>query len=78
LVEIGKQEYEHIQNYFQHICEVTGKLAKSENETVGSQAIEFWTTLAEEELRRIDAKEEYKGYIEHSAGELLSLLLDCI
>lgn len=52
LVEIGKAEYDHVHNYFQAVCEITGKLAKCGEERVGAQAIEFWTSLAEEELRR--------------------------
>lgn len=78
LVEIGKLEYDHIHNYFPMICEVTGKLAKSAEDRVGAQAIEFWTSLAEEEVRRKENNEDCKGYILHSAGDLLPLLLDCI
>lgn len=53
IVEIGRQEYDSIQYYFQNICEVTANAAKSDIEKVGAQGIEFWTSLAEEEYARL-------------------------
>jgi len=52
LVEIGRQEYESVEFYFTKICEVTANAAKKDEEKVGAQGIEFWTSLAEEEIRR--------------------------
>jgi hypothetical protein len=63
LVEIGRQEYEAIQYYFAKICEVTANAAKSDDEKVGAQGIEFWTSLAEEEQRRKKVGGHVVGYI---------------
>jgi hypothetical protein len=52
LVDIGKMEYESVEFYFKRICEVTANAAKHDVMQVGAQGIEFWTSLAEEELRR--------------------------
>ena len=63
LVEIGRQEYEAVQYYFPQICEITAKHAKNDDEKVGAQAIEFWTSLAEEEQRRRKIGGHVVGYI---------------
>ena len=63
LNEIGRQEYESIEFYFTKICEVTASAAKSDEQGVGAQGIEFWTSLAEEELRRKKKGGLVKGYI---------------
>jgi hypothetical protein len=44
---------------------------------VGAQGIEFWTTLAEEELRRKKKKLVVKNYIAQCHEQLLVLLLEC-
>lgn len=49
ICELARQEYENIQYYFKELCEITAKTAKGDEESVGALAIEFWTTLAEEE-----------------------------
>ena len=52
-----------MQYYFQKICEVTSNAAKHDDEKVGAQGIEFWTSLAEEELRRRKIGGYVVGYI---------------
>lgn len=78
LVEIGRQEYESIEFYFQKICVVTANAAKSASDKLGAQGIEFWTSLAEEELRRKKINGFVKGYIKQCHGDLVSLLIECI
>lgn len=78
LVEIGRQEYESVQYYFEKICQVTAYIAKNDDEKVGAQAIEFWTSLAEEELRRVKIRGYVVGYIKQCHTDLLLLLIDCI
>lgn len=52
LVEVGRQEYIYVNQYFPKIADVTSKAALHDDSKVGAQGIEFWTTLAEEELAR--------------------------
>lgn len=75
LVEVGRQEYNYVTHYFQKIAEVTSKAAMHDESKVGAQGIEFWTTIAEEELQR-----ERKGvgsmhYIQNCKNDLIQLLL---
>jgi importin subunit beta-1 len=76
LVEIGRQEYESIEFYFPKICTVTALAAKSDEQTVGAQGIEFWTSLAEEELSRTKKNGHLKGYIVQCSGQLVQLLVE--
>lgn len=78
LVEIGRQEYDCVEFYFQKIAEVTAITAKSDSEKVGAQGIEFWTSLAEEEMRRKKIGGNVKNYIEKCHTELIELLVECI
>jgi hypothetical protein len=43
---------------------VTANAAKDDDEKVGAQGIEFWTSLAEEELRRRNIGGYVKNYIQ--------------
>jgi len=54
LVEIGRQEYNMLGGYIERICQVTSHVAKSDTSEVGSQGIEFWTTIAEVEIARLE------------------------
>ncbi len=78
LVELGKQEYEYIEFYFSRICEVTSHCAKNDDEKVGAQGIEFWTSLAEEELSKLKKGLPCKNYIHQCYKELTDLLIVCI
>jgi importin subunit beta-1 len=44
---------------------------------VGAQGIEFWTSLAEEELKRKRKNGLVKGYIQQCHNELVELLVTC-
>lgn len=74
LREIGTQEYEFVELYFEQICQTTAAATKSKNNKVGAQSFEFWTTLAEEEAER-RSKNTCKQYIEKCKDELLQLVL---
>lgn len=52
LVEIARQEYESVHFYFDQLLHITSSAALSQDEKLGSQGIEFWTSLAEEEVSR--------------------------
>ena len=71
LVEVGRQEYNSIQHYFLKIAEVTSKAALHDESKVGAQGIEFWTTLAEEELTRERRGAHLMGYIKNCKNDLL-------
>ena len=78
LVEIGRQEYATIQSYMEKIWQKTSYLARSDQTEVGSQAIEFWTTIAEVELSRQEKQGQVHNYILAYKDFLLQLLLECI
>lgn len=78
LVDIARQFYDYIEFYYVPICTLTGKFAKVEEEKVSAQAIEIWTTLAEEEADRAKKGQQVKGYISQGKENLIQLLLECI
>jgi len=77
LNELARQEYESIQFYFGKICEVTAHAAKNDEKEVGAQGIEFWTSLAEEELRRKNKRGSVNDYIMQCHAQLIELLVEC-
>ena len=60
------------------IWQKTSYLARSDQTEVGSQAIEFWTTIAEVELSRQEKQGQVHNYILAYKDFLLQLLLECI
>src|SRR3569833_1604879 len=75
LVEVARQEYDSLQFYFDEIFQLTSLLAIYDDQSVGAQAIEFWTSLAEEELGRRNKKQNVKSYI--SRRYILSFFFFC-
>lgn len=53
LVELVRLEYENLGFYFVKIADITAASTQSEDPKVGAQGIEFWTSLAEEEIYRL-------------------------
>ena len=53
LVLIAFQYYDKLQSYMQTLFQLTFATIRSDEETVALQAIEFWSTLAEEEMELI-------------------------
>lgn len=47
LVELAYTEYNSIEFYLAKIAQVTEKAANHDDESIGLQGIEFWTTLTE-------------------------------
>ena len=78
LVEVARLEYEAVDYYFPQIAQITSDGAKGEDEKLGAQGIEFWTSLAEEEQARIRKNGHVKGYISRCATDLINLLITCI
>jgi hypothetical protein len=52
-VEIARSQYDIVEFYLNDFMEATAFCARSTDEKIGAQAIEFWTSLGEEEYRRI-------------------------
>lgn len=78
LVEIGRQEYQSVQFYLPKIWEVTAGAAKTDVKEVGAQAIEFWTSLAEEEIKmKKRGGQGSNNYIAQCHNDLVGLLLEC-
>ncbi|OIV93622.1 hypothetical protein TanjilG_04854 [Lupinus angustifolius] len=58
LVAISSTYYEKLAPYIQDIFNITAKAVKEDEEPVALQAIEFWSSICDEE---IDILEEYEG-----------------
>ncbi|XP_073307105.1 importin subunit beta-1-like, partial [Primulina huaijiensis] len=58
LVSIGSAYYDKLAPYIQDIFNITSKAVREDAEPVALQAIEFWSTICDEE---IDILEEYGG-----------------
>ncbi|KAJ8751939.1 hypothetical protein K2173_000685 [Erythroxylum novogranatense] len=58
LVSISSMYYEKLAPYMQDIFNITAKAVKEDDEPVALQAIEFWSSICDEE---IDILEEYAG-----------------
>ncbi|KAL9179748.1 hypothetical protein ACHAXT_007718 [Thalassiosira profunda] len=58
IVQIAYQYYDKLQAYMQTIFSLTFATIRSDEEAVALQAIEFWSTLAEEEMELIDVAAE--------------------
>lgn len=50
LVKIAANYYEKLPPYMQHIFDITAAAVKDTDENVALQAVEFWSTVAEEEI----------------------------
>ena len=78
LVEIGRQEYNMMGPYIEKMCQVTQHVAKNDQSEVGSQGIEFWTTIAEVEIARVEKQGQILNFIATYKDFLIQLLLECI
>jgi len=58
LVEIAATYYDYLPEFMRQLFALTGNAIVQEKEEVALQAIEFWTTLADEERARADEAEE--------------------
>ena len=64
-------------NFLQKISEVTERAATQDDQKVGCQGIEFWTTLAEVEISRIEKGANTMNYIATCKDFLIALLEFC-
>ncbi|CAA0813032.1 Importin subunit beta-1 [Striga hermonthica] len=87
LVSIGSTYYEKLARYIQDIFNITSKAVREDEEPVALQAIEFWSSICDEE---IDILEEYGGdftadsdipcyyFIKQALPALVPLLLETL
>lgn len=87
LVAISSTYYEKLTPYIQDIFNITAKAVREDEEPVALQAIEFWSSVCDEE---IDILEEYGGdfsgdsdipcfyFIKHALPVLVPLLLETL
>lgn len=87
LVAISSTYYEKIAPYIKDIFDITSKAVKEDQESVALQAIEFWSSICDEE---IDILEEYGGefagdsevpcfyFIKQALPALVPLLLETL
>lgn len=78
LVEIGRQEYEKMGAYMARLSQITAQVAKHDASEVGSQGIEFWTTIAEVEIARLEKQGQILNLVAQYKDFLMTLLLECI
>jgi len=78
LVDLAKTFYDIVQFYFEPFCRITGQFAHLDEERVSAQAIEVWTTIAEEEADRLAKDLPIQGYIAKGQDNLIQLMLECI
>ena len=82
LVGIAESYYEYMSTYISAVFELTVRAAKEDQSEVGLQAIEFWSTICEEEIGRQDAIEcgevdvQMFGFISKACGALVPMLLE--
>ncbi|KAM7273001.1 hypothetical protein ACFE04_027665 [Oxalis oulophora] len=87
LVSISSTYYEKLAPYMQDIFNITAKAVKEDDEPVALQAVEFWSSICDEE---IDILEEYEGeftgdseiscfyFIKQALPALVPLLLETL
>ena len=66
-----------MQAYIPEIVKLT-EGARWDNSEEGSQVIEFWTTIAEVEIARLETQGQILNFIDTNSAFLLNLLLQCI
>ncbi|GFR39763.1 hypothetical protein Agub_g247 [Astrephomene gubernaculifera] len=80
LQHIADNYYPKLQSYMTELYGLTTKAIKEDEDEVATQAIEFWSTIAEFELELLDdgKDSECKNFIVSAADYLLPILLECL
>ncbi|KAG2444792.1 hypothetical protein HXX76_001535 [Chlamydomonas incerta] len=80
LQNIADNYYPKLQAYMTELYGMTTKAIKEDTDEVATQAIEFWSTVAEYELELLDdgKDDECKNFIVSAADYLLPILLECL
>lgn len=81
LHEIAALYYGKLVPYMTEIYNITVKAVKEDQEDVGLQALEFWSTVAEEEYERISDEDPdlpCHNFIKAAAPHLVPILLEML
>jgi len=91
LVQIAFQYYDKLTNYMQTLFQLTFETIRKDEESVALQSIEFWSTLAEEEMELMDMAAELTetgqpippesvcvGYVKAALEHLCPLLMETL
>eukprot|EP00033_Pygsuia_biforma_P000570 GCRY01000672.1.p1 GENE.GCRY01000672.1~~GCRY01000672.1.p1 ORF type:complete len:926 (+),score=162.83 GCRY01000672.1:237-2780(+) len=75
--KMTKLYYKHLQEYIEQIVMVSGKVldASTSDNNAARQAVEFWTSLAEEESCLIEEGDESLDYVRRFGGPMLPKFL---
>ena len=82
LVGVAEEYYEYLEDYISAIYDLTVKVLHGDDPQIGLQAIEFWSSICEEEIGRKEAIEDglqdvkYHQFIEKALGVLTPMLLE--
>lgn len=88
IVEIAATYYDFLPAYIKDIFMLTGKAISTDKEEVALQAVEFWSTVCDEEKARIEEAEEAQNkgiqtrvchsFAKNAMPNLLPLILNCL
>ncbi|OMO97629.1 hypothetical protein COLO4_14485 [Corchorus olitorius] len=85
LVAIASAYYDVLEPYMQTLFELTSNAVKGDEETVALQAIEFWSSICDEEIEREfespesgDSEPSHSRFIEKALPHLVPLLLETL
>ncbi|KAE8696506.1 Importin subunit beta-1 [Hibiscus syriacus] len=86
LVAIASAYYEVLEPYMQTLFQLTSNVVKSDEETVALQAIEFWSSICDEEIELQEFESPESGdsgpphscFIEKALSSLVPLLLETL
>jgi len=62
-VDLSKHFYQYLSFYFNELFALTQKFSQSDEQKVSAQAIEIWTTIAEEESEKLAKNQPIQNYI---------------
>ncbi|CAD5322468.1 Armadillo-type fold [Arabidopsis suecica] len=86
LVSIASTYYEVLEHYIQTLFELTSNAVKGDEESVALQAIEFWSSICDEEIDRQeydspasgDSSPPHSSFIEKALPHLVQMLLETL
>jgi importin subunit beta-1 len=76
LHEIAARYYDRLPQYMTDVYTITVKAIKEDDESVGLQAIEFWSTICDIEIERIESHEECHLFIQSASQHVVPILLE--
>lgn len=78
LARIAQLYYEKLKPYMQALFSVTFEAVRKDDEVVGLQGIEFWSTICDVELELLESQASHEGYVKGVLTPLVQLLTECL